>query len=150
MLVSSLHQLEVTENMGDLGVVSYLTDEHGNVVIGPTACLSKPLTPNKSKPATSTTPTPKPASTTSLSPTSSTPSEEKPKKKATDEKKREKKKVMKRKGKMPKFLIIYTVHMYNIIYMGYVNEPRKHINLSQCRVLTSAVLPRLCYSETPY
>lgn len=122
MLVSSLHQLEVIENMGDLGVVSYLTDEHGNVVIGPTDCLSKPLTPNKSKPATSTTPTLKPASTASLSPTSSPPSEEKYKK-ATDEKKREKKKVMKRKGKMSKMLIISAVHMCSIIYIGYiVNE----------------------------
>lgn len=100
--MSSLSQLEVTDNMGDQGVVSYLNDEHGNIVIGPTACLSKPPTPNKSKPATSTTPTPKPASTTPLSPTtpSTTPSGEMPKKKATDEKKREKKKVMKRKGKM--------------------------------------------------
>lgn len=123
MLVSSLHQLEVIENMGDLGVVSYLTDEHGNVVIGPTDCLSKPLTPNKSKPATPTTPNLKPASTTSLSPTSSPPSEEKYKKKATDEKKREKKKVMKRKGKMSKMLIISAVHMCSIIYIGYiVNE----------------------------
>ncbi|KAF4089395.1 hypothetical protein AMELA_G00066070 [Ameiurus melas] len=89
--------LEVTENMGDLGVVSYLTDEQGNVVIGPTTCSSKPPTPNKSKPATSTSPSPKPASTTLFSPTSTSPLEEKPKKNATDGKKREKKKVMKRK-----------------------------------------------------
>ncbi|XP_053357181.1 fibronectin-binding protein A-like [Clarias gariepinus] len=88
-LVSSHHQLEVTENMGDLGVVSYLTDEHGNVVIGPTACLSKPPTPNTFKSTT--------LPTTPLSPTLSTPSEEKPKKRATDEKKREKKKVTKRR-----------------------------------------------------
>ncbi|XP_060730165.1 M-protein, striated muscle isoform X1 [Tachysurus vachellii] len=94
---SSEFTLEVTENMGDLGVVSYLNDEHGNVVIGPTACLSKLPKPNISKPAISSTPTPKPSSITPLSPTSTTPSEEMPKKKMTDERKREKKKVMKRK-----------------------------------------------------
>lgn len=114
LLVSSLHQLEVIENMGDQGVVSYLTDEHGNVMTGPTTCLSKLPTPNKSKPGTSTPPNSKPASTTPLSPTSTTPSEEKPKKKATDEKKREKKKVMKRKGKKSKFLISLAVRMYNV------------------------------------
>lgn len=95
--------------MGDLGVVSYLTDEHGNVVIGPADCLAKPSI--KSKTATSNLPTPKPASTRPLSSTSTTLSEEKLKKKATDEKKWEKKKVMKRKGK---FLFIYLVYMYNL------------------------------------
>lgn len=100
--------------MGDLGVVSYLTDEYGNVVIGPTVCSAKPPSPNKCKPATSTQPSPNPASTTPLSPTSTFPSEEKLKKKATDEKKREKKKVMKRKGKTSKFFIINTVHMYSL------------------------------------
>lgn len=115
--------MEVIENMGELGVVSYLTDEHGNVVIGP---LSKPPTPNKPKPGTSTQPTPKPASTTPFSSTSTTPSEEKPKKKSTDEKKREKKKVMKRKGKMPNVLFeSYTQFKCKM----YLYKPETHIDL---------------------
>ncbi|XP_066537025.1 myomesin-1 [Hoplias malabaricus] len=94
--------LKVTENMGDLGVVSYLADAEGNVVIGPTTCvpsafLSKTTTPEKPKhTASSTSGTSTPAappspSTAPLSPTSTTPpAEEKAQRK-------EKKKVTRRK-----------------------------------------------------
>ncbi|XP_022533351.2 M-protein, striated muscle isoform X4 [Astyanax mexicanus] len=82
--------LEVTENMGDLGVVSYLADADGNVVIGPssslpTALLSKPSTPVKPK---------HPASATSTPPLSPTSPSFTPEEKA---KKKEKKKVTRRK-----------------------------------------------------
>ncbi|XP_076828245.1 myomesin-1 isoform X2 [Brachyhypopomus gauderio] len=98
--------LNVVENLGDWGALSYLADADGNVVIGPTtpippALLSKTQTPVKpmcSRPSTSTTPaSPTPASAAPLSPSSSSLiSEEKPTKKTANEKKKEKK-VTKRK-----------------------------------------------------
>ncbi|XP_026868907.2 M-protein, striated muscle isoform X3 [Electrophorus electricus] len=96
--------LNVVENLGDLGVLSYLADADGNVVIGPTtptppALLSKTPTPVKSKhstPAISTTPASNnagSAATAHLSLSSTTPISEE---KTANEKKKEKKKVAKR------------------------------------------------------